>query len=42
MLFLLLDDARKAIEFHEQQLIIAREIGDRQGEVMACGTPRWR
>ena len=25
-------DARKAIEFYEQQLIITREIGDRRGE----------
>jgi tetratricopeptide (TPR) repeat protein len=27
-----LGDARKAIEFHEQQLVIVREIGDRRGE----------
>ena len=25
-------DARKAIEFYEQNLVIAREIGDRRGE----------
>jgi len=27
-----LGDSRKAIEYHEQYLIIAREIGDRRGE----------
>jgi len=28
---------RKAIEFHEQALMIGREIGDRQGEGNALG-----
>ena len=32
-----LGDARKAIEFYEQQLIIVREIGDRRGEGNALG-----
>ncbi len=32
-----LGDARKAIEFHEQSLIIDREIGDRRGEGIALG-----
>ena len=30
-----LGDARKAIEYHEQHLAIAREIGDRRGEANA-------
>jgi tetratricopeptide (TPR) repeat protein len=30
-----LGDARKAIEFYEQQLVITREIGDRRGEGIA-------
>ncbi|MFH0982660.1 MAG: tetratricopeptide repeat protein, partial [Planctomycetota bacterium] len=30
-------DARKAIEFYEQQLVIVREIGDRRGEGAALG-----
>ncbi len=32
-----LGDARKAIEYYEQQLTIAREIGDRRGEGNALG-----
>lgn len=32
-----LGEARKAIEFHEQRLVIAREIGDRRGE----GNSQW-
>jgi len=32
-----LGDVRKAIEFHEQYLSIAREIGDRLGEGNALG-----
>ncbi|MCL4275685.1 MAG: tetratricopeptide repeat protein, partial [Anaerolineales bacterium] len=32
-----LGDARKAIEFYEQQLVIVREIGDRRGEGNALG-----
>ena len=32
-----LGDARKAIEFYEQRLVIAREIGDRRGEGTALG-----
>ena len=32
-----LGDARKAIEFHEQALVIAREIGDRRGEGTELG-----
>ncbi|MGQ0604367.1 MAG: tetratricopeptide repeat protein, partial [Anaerolineales bacterium] len=32
-----LGDARTAIEFYEQQLVIAREIGDRSGEGNALG-----
>jgi tetratricopeptide (TPR) repeat protein len=32
-----LGDARKAIEFYEQYLSIAREIGDRRGEGNALG-----
>jgi len=32
-----LGDARKAIEFHEQYLAIAREIGDRRGEGSVLG-----
>jgi tetratricopeptide (TPR) repeat protein len=30
-----LGDARKAIEYYEQQLTIARELGDRRGEGIA-------
>ena len=32
-----LGDARRAIELHEQRLVIAREIGDRRGEGNALG-----
>jgi len=32
-----LGDARKAIEYHEQALVIDREIGDRRGEGNALG-----
>jgi tetratricopeptide (TPR) repeat protein len=32
-----LGDARKATDYHEQQLVIAREIGDRRGEGIALG-----
>jgi tetratricopeptide (TPR) repeat protein len=32
-----LGDARKAIEFFEQDLVIAREIGDRSGEGIVFG-----
>jgi tetratricopeptide (TPR) repeat protein len=32
-----LGDARKAIEFHEQALVVDREIGDRRGEGKALG-----
>jgi len=32
----LLGDARKAIEYYEQQLEITQEIGDRSGEAKAC------
>ena len=31
-----LGQPKKAIEFHEQHLAVAREIGDRQGEAIAC------
>ena len=33
----MLDDPRKAIEFYEQNLEIARAIGDRRGEGNALG-----
>jgi len=36
--YVALGDARKAIEFHEQYLLIAREIGDRRGEGNALGS----
>ena len=32
-----LGDARRAIQFYEQQLVIVREIGDRRGEGDALG-----
>jgi tetratricopeptide (TPR) repeat protein len=35
--YLVLDEARRAIEYYEQQLIIVREIGHRRGEGHALG-----
>ena len=39
MAYAALGDARKAIEYYEQALAIAREIGDRRGEGNCAGQP---